>query len=48
MAGRGWGCNGLVTKGRSKGSSQIIEADRGCSEFEQDLDHGGEGILLLK
>jgi hypothetical protein len=48
MAGRGWDCAGFLTKGRSKRSAQFIEAGRGCSEFEQDLDHDGEGILLLK
>jgi hypothetical protein len=48
MAGHGWGCTGFVTKGRSKGSTQLIEVGHGCSEFERDLDHGGEGILLLK
>jgi hypothetical protein len=47
--GRTWlGLRWVRDKGRSKGSAQFIEAGHGCSEFERDLDHDGEGILLLK
>jgi hypothetical protein len=30
-----WGCVGFVTRGRSKGNAQFIEAGHGCSEFER-------------
>jgi hypothetical protein len=48
MAGRGWGCIGFVTRGRSKGNTQFIEASHGCSEFERNSDHGGGVILVLR
>ena len=37
-----------MTRGRSKGNAQFIEANHRCSEFEQNSDHGGGGILLLR
>jgi hypothetical protein len=48
MAWRGWGCVGFVTRGRSKGNAQFIEASHGCSEFERELDHNSDEILLLR